>query len=100
MFGARLKKKPHHGDLLRIYGLVNVYGELGMSSILWNTKQITKLTYGTLIHIDLNLESSMYRLAFCGNPCAFSFTRTTNVPFYFHVLVPDLLYTLSVLLAP
>ena len=31
--GARLRKKPHHGDLLRIYGVVHVYGELGMSSI-------------------------------------------------------------------
>ena len=76
---------------MRIFRLFKVYRELGMSSILWSTKPITKPTYGTLIHIDLNLEASMYGPVLCGNPFMFHFTWISYVLFNFHVTILVLL---------
>ena len=48
--------------------LANVYRVLEMSSIFWSTKPKRKLTYGTLIHIDLDLEALMLGPELCENP--------------------------------
>ena len=46
-----VEKETPSPNFIEDFGLVNLYKDLGMSSIFWSIKPRAKATYGTLMHI-------------------------------------------------